>query len=227
MPWNQENQQHMQANFLNLPFINNIITDIKAVEAISKPWECDYAVLSAALFAIYFPLDWTPSPLPAYQWVIVPEYNHLERNHPDFTLFKVGNNNPSAIDIHAVFELKSRSGDSWYKLLEQMYGQADVAKNPLGRLWAVGQKGLEICFFNFDVLKNEDEQRDEFTSFDCLNLHGFSAEDLKKLGVAFLTTTNKEGSTRIAVIKWRLDDIRHQSYIHDMFIHIKNNDPYA
>ena len=60
-------------------------------------------------------------------------HQNLEGNHPNYTIFKVINH-PFKIQIHAVLELKSKAGDSWNKLLEQMYSQAEVAKNSRGRL---------------------------------------------------------------------------------------------
>lgn len=67
----------------------------------------------------------------------------MEDYHPDYTIFKVLNN-PLNLVEHLVVEVKSKAGDGWHKFLEQMYNQADAAKNNKGRLWAIGLKGLEI-----------------------------------------------------------------------------------
>ena len=101
--------------------------------------------------------------------VITPEFNYLENRHPDYTIFLI-TTNPYKAEIWAVIELKSKNGDSWAKLLEQLWDQADSAKMSNGKLWAIGQKGLEICIFEFDVSKFKEQKPDYYTNFNPLNL---------------------------------------------------------
>lgn len=62
-----------------------------------------------------------------------------------------------------------------------MYSQADVAKNSLGRLWAIGQKGHEICIVRFDVLSYHCQV--PYTNFEPLNLSNLNTVQLDQLGV--------------------------------------------
>lgn len=180
-------------------------------------WECDYSRITSAILPYYFHVT------PHNNWVITPEFNYLENNHPDYTIFKVLDN-PFRYKIHAVVELKSKTGASWNKLLEQMWYQADVAKNDDGRLWAIGQKGLEICIFRFDVLKYEDQVPDYYTHFEPLNLSNLSAPALDALDVKYEFCDNYDFA-RIALIKWRLDNINHIPYINRMFEYIRMLEP--
>jgi hypothetical protein len=100
-----------------------------------------------------------------------------------------------------------------------MWKQADVAKFNNGTLWAIGQKGLEICIFRFDVLSHQNE--DCFTNFEPLNLSHLTEAGLNQLGVKFLKTN----TGRIGLIKWKLDDDRHKPFIDHMFQYIRSRRP--
>jgi hypothetical protein len=147
----------------------------------------------------------------------------LENNHPDYTIFKFLND-PFTLQIHAVIVIKSKTGDSWFKLLEQMYAQADVAKKPTGKLWAIGQKGLEICFFRFDVSHYVDQKPDCFTNYEPLNLNNLTVPELNNLKVKF-EECNDNGFARIALLKWRLDNEDHIPHINDMFEFVSREEP--
>ena len=136
-------------SFLDWPHIFDIITYIKNREDSGEVlWECDYSFITSALLPYYFHHTHNTT------WVITPEYNHLENNHPDYTIFSI-TRNPFRAKIHAVVELKSKTGKSWEQLLKQMWVQCDVvvgsSDEPFAKLWAIGQKGLEICIFKFDL----------------------------------------------------------------------------
>ncbi len=180
-------------------------------------WECDYSCITSAILPYYFHVTHNNA------WVITPEYNYLEANQPDYTIFKVNkvNNNTYKLQIHAVVEIKSKVGDSWNKLLEQLYNQADVAKNAEGRLWAIGQKGFEICIFKFDVLKYQGQNPDRYTNFEPLNLSHLSEAELDNLNVKY-EHCDDHGFARIALIKWRLDNKDHIPYLNRMLEHIRN-----
>lgn len=156
-------------------------------------------------------------------WVITPEYNHLEGNHADYTIFSI-ETNPFSANIYAVVEVKSKTGNSWYKLLEQMWNQADVAKQDDGKLWAIGQKGLEICFFRFDVDKYQNQIPDCYTNFEPLNLNNLNTVQLDQLGVKY-EQCNDDNFARIALIKWRLDNTNHQPFINYMFQYVHSRKP--
>lgn len=122
------------------------------------------------------------------------------------------------------FEIKSKTGDSWLKLLEQMWTQSDVAKFPNGTLWAIGQKGLEICIFRFDISKYQNQKPDCFTNFEPLNLSNLNTVQLDQLKVKY-ELCDDNGFARIALIKWRLDDDRDKPYINHMFQYIHSRRP--
>lgn len=204
--------------FIDWPHINQIINNIKRRENNGEVlWECDYSFLTSAILPYYFHRTAHTT------WVITPEFNYLEGNHPDYTIFLIptGNWRYTAV-IHAVVEIKSKTGDSWSKMLEQMWNQADVAKDDDGRLWAIGQKGLEICIFKFDVLKYMNQEPDCYTNFEPLNLSNLNTVQLDQLGVKY-EECNDDGFARISLIKWRLDDPRHRPYIDRMFNYIRVN----
>lgn len=199
--------------FIDWPYINDIIKDTRDKELRGEVlWECDYSFVMGALLPYYYHTTANTS------WVIVPEFNYLQGNHPDYTIFNISRN-PYSAKIHAVVELKSKTGNSWFKILEQMWKQADVAKFSNGTLWAIGQKGLEICIFRFDVLRHQNE--DCFTNFEPLNLSRLNETGLNQLGVKFLKTN----TGRIGLIKWKLDDDRHKPFIDQMFQYTRSRRP--
>jgi hypothetical protein len=81
-----------------------------------------------------------------------------------------------------------------------MWTQADVAKNEDGRLWAIGKKGLDICFFRFDVSKFEDQIPDAYTNFEALNLKNLNTVQLDMIGVKYVEC-NDNGFARISLLK--------------------------
>ena len=175
--------------------------------------ECGYSRLTSAILPYYFHVSRN------LQWVITPEYNYMESTYPDYTIFLA---DPDyELDIKIVVEVKSKRGQSWFQLLEQMWNQADKCKDSNGKFWAVGQKGLEICVFRFNVFKFCDQEPDYFTHFKPLNLDNLSQPALDHLGVKYLCC-NDHGFDRIGIIRWRLDNPRHIPYIHHMFEYMRS-----
>lgn len=99
--------------------------------------ECDYSVITSAILPYYF------YPTPRATWIITPEYVLPENHKPDYTIF-LWSNNITELEcmIHVVVEVKSKTGHSWHKLLEQMWNQADKARGSKDSIWAIGQKGF-------------------------------------------------------------------------------------
>lgn len=129
---------HIKSNsvFLDWPHINDMILDVKKrIDNKEILWECDDYFIISGILPYYYHTSVRPA------WVITPEFNYLESNHPNYTIFNISTN-PYRRDIHVVVEVKSRTGDSWSKLLEQMWDQADMSKIYDGKLWAIGIKGL-------------------------------------------------------------------------------------
>lgn len=170
-------------------------------------WEGDYSRLFSAIIPYYFHVTHNTS------WVITPEFNYRENIHPDYTVFLVNNN--YHLLPYLIAEIKSRTGKSWMKLLEQMWYQCDLAKNDQGKIWAIGVKGLEISCFRFDISKYPSQVLDCYTNFEPLNLSHLTYAQLDALGVKYNICL--DGSTgRIGVIKWRLDNRLHWPYINHM-----------
>lgn len=105
-----------------------------------------------------------------------------------------------------------------------MWDQAEVAKNSEGWLWAIGQKGLEICFFKFDVKKFVDQDPDCYTHFEPLNLSKLNTTQLDNLKVKY-EQCNNDNFARICLIKWRLDEPDHWPYINRIFQYIMTRQP--
>lgn len=123
------------------------------------------------------------------------------------------------LDPYLVVEVKRAiGGDSWKKMLkDQLLDQCDAVKDISGRTWAIGQKGLEIYMFRFDVLKFEDDE--PYTNFDPINLNDWKKSDFYSLGIKY--ETNEDD--RITIIKWRLDDEDQVIFIHNMFTYLVDN----
>lgn len=196
--------------FVFWPYTNHMINDVKNRENNGETlWECDYSRLMSAILPYYFHVTHNRA------WVITPEFNTAENVKPDYTVYFVMNN-PFFLYPYLVAEIKSKTGDSWFKLLEQMWQQCDLVKNPSGKIWAIGQKGLEICFFRFDILAYRNQMPDCFTNFEPLNLSNLNYQQLNNMG-ANCVFCSDGNSQRIGLIKWRLDNNIHKPYINHMF----------
>lgn len=184
-------------------------------------YEDEVSRLTNILLSYYFPY--------VNGWCIAPEQNAGSNYHPDYTVSRVdltaGEKYGRAIP-HIAVEVKrpvSDGGVSWKVLLNQVWNAADASKHEItGRIWVIGQRGFEICFFIFDPLQYEDSR--DYTNFIPLNLNQWSAEDFKHFNIK-VKTENIHGQTEVRVIYWRLDDVYQSRYIHDMFIHVSNNMP--
>jgi hypothetical protein len=192
-----------------------MIEDIKKAENMCNPRECEYSRIVAAILSYYFHVTSNIA------WVIAPEYNYGGNVFPDYTIFLYDDDTDPSLIPHIVVEVKSKSGDSWYKLLEQMWGQANHIWYDSESSWAIGVKGLEICIFRFNALKYNDQIPDCFTHFEPLNLEKLSTPALDALNVKY-EMCNDNGFARIAVIKWRLDNPDHIPYIDHMFQYMRS-----
>lgn len=73
-----------------------MILDVKKrVDNKETFWECDYSFIISGILPYYYHTS-VRSAL-----IITPEFNYLENNHPDYTIFKISTN-PYKRDIHAV-----------------------------------------------------------------------------------------------------------------------------
>ena len=182
--------------------------------------ECDYSFIASGILPYYFHTTRNES------WVITPEFNSKEAYHPDYTIFSI-TTNPYKAEVYGVMEIKSKTGDSWNMLLDQMWNQANAANdanNGDGKLWAIGQKGMEICIFRFDLSRYQNQKPDQFTNFDPLNLSNLNVVQLDQLGVKY-EQCDDYGFARLALLKWRFDDDRHKPYIDHMFQYMHSRRP--
>ena len=196
--------------FNNWPHVGHLIQYVVNQERTGiNLWEGDYSIIMSAILPYYFHIIHN-RPL-----IITPEFNFQENLHPDYTVFLI-KYNPFSIGPFLISEIKSKTGDSWNKLLDQMWSQCDVSKNQSGKIWAVGQKGLEICLFRFDLTIFQNQEPDFYTNFEPLNLSNLTSDQLAHLGVQY-KLCDDNGTQRIGLIKWRLDNQNHWPYIHNMF----------
>lgn len=70
----------------------------------------------------------------------------------------------------------------------------------------------------------EDQKPQFFTNFELLNLENLNKVQLDGLGVKY-EECDDNGSNRLALLRWRLDNDNHKPYINNMFHHIRNNKP--
>jgi len=122
---------------------------------------------------------------------------------------------------HIVYEAKVHAGDGWPTLMDkQMWDQADSAKNDRGRIWAIAQRGFQVCVFKFYVRRLDNYG--SYDNFQPLNLRNFTENDLIFMDtdpvVEFVNNVRV-----IKVIKWKINDTSHYVYIDEMLNHIFNN----
>lgn len=120
-------------------------------------------------------------------------------------------------------EVKRPAIMSWKKWLDDpLHKQCDNhmannARQTNGRLWAMGQKGFEICLFLFDIHSNLN--LDHYNPFTAVNPRNYTADDLRHLDAEpFVEVVS--GAEEIIAITWRLDNPYHYIHIHEMFIHV-------
>ena len=122
-----------------------------------------------------------------------------------------------------MFEGKNHGARGWnYIFKNQIWEQTDATKNPNGRNWALVLKGFEVCVFWFDVTMYTD--RGDFENFKPLNLNNWSEQDLIYIGADPLVETIN-GTKYIQVIRWKLNDSTHWSYIEAMIDYILRHNP--
>lgn len=137
------------------------------------------------------------------------------------------NNNPPVLGEkldHAIVSA-FRSNLSWDNVLLDNYELCRVASGPNGKIWAIIQKGLEICVFIFNGSRlgtGSDESK--IQCFTPLNKENLSIDDLLRLNIEF-ETDFYSGAWEIRVIKWRIDDVRRVTSINDELYHVRLNSP--
>lgn len=122
----------------------------------------------------------------------------------------------------AMIEFKKWGVISWHNLVEgQLWNQADSLELN-GKLWVIALRGLEMGVFRFNHVDFPDDT-DTYTNFSPLNLNNFSDVDLNRLGIDHVTVSNNQNQDIVRVIQWRLDNVQHHGYIHDMLNYISQN----
>lgn len=100
---------------------------------------------------------------------------------------------------------------------DQAWEQADLVKNPNGRIWVIIQRDFELCIFKFDV--THFTSNGDFVNFKPLNLHRFSEKDLIEIDTNPLVEVINN-QRRIQVIRWKLNDDNHHGYLDEMLNYI-------
>lgn len=231
----------LQANVFNSPDVLAVINYLKARHNDKiKQFEADYSRLSSMILPYYFEYHrgWYISPEQWWGENHHPDYSvskvdlkdeieqgralpylfwELKRSNEDDD-FK-GDPDPVKDGKFTKKPVKVTTKYSWKQILNQMWNQCDAANmetNGNGKMWAIGQRGFEICFFKFDLLEFEDSI---YTNFEPLNLEGWPIYLFNVFEIA-LETEILENREEIRVIRWRLDNPLHHIYIHNMFMFV-------
>lgn len=184
--------------------------------------ESDFVALIAAILPYYFRHD---------IYVIAPESwgNDVggRTKRIDFVISQISLHQTPDYEYgqpvpNLMVESKNTTATSWRKLCDdQLWDEADSVKNPEGRMWVMANIGFKTCFFHFNVTGYTTGMK-EFINFSPLNLRNLSPEDLKYMDI--VPVIDPEDGT-IKVIPWDLGNEDHQVYIHEMFLHVRNNLP--
>lgn len=83
---------------------------------------------------------------------------------------------------------------------------------------------MEFCVFEFNINEYQNQIPDCFTNFKPLNLSNLNTVQLDQLNVKY-EQCDDNGIARIALIKWRLDNIQHRPYIDHMLQYIRSRRP--
>lgn len=172
--------------------------------------ECDYKLMLSVLLPFYF--KWEDN------WCILPDFTGSGGNTPDYLVVKINTDNGEGI-AHLLVQLKNEGDISWEEFIEnELWKKSNSFKNNKSEQWVMALIGFEICIFKFDINAYFSSST-KYTNFSPLNLNNFTKNELDNLGIKYDTEiyNNKE---IIRVIKWRLDDSNHVSYIHEMLTHI-------
>lgn len=201
-------------NYFNLPPSNLHTTELQSVinplalayifrlkDKIQRGFatrERDYYKIMALVLPQLFRLD--------YNWCIAPEFVLPGDYRPDYLVSIIITNYNDIYYGYSIdrllAEVKNRGAVSgWSLMKDQLWNQADAAKNNDGRFWVVAQIGFEICFFRFDVTSYPSFS-DYYTNFKVLNLRNLSEGDLEYLNIKYITEVT-DGIKSIRIIKWR------------------------
>lgn len=179
--------------------------------------ESDYILITTLLLNHYFPYS--------ENWCVAPEQVIDDNYKPDFIVSEIDTTEPNYGVSYPYLnvEVKRPRVMSWKKLLDdQLHKQCDIncGNNPRqtnGKLWAMGQKGFEICLFLFDIHINLN--LDNYTQFKAINPSNLTVATLKSLGARpFVKEIN--GVDVIIAITWKIDNPKHTKHIHEMFLYV-------
>lgn len=200
-------------NDVNIYYVINFLKNNQLNRV--RQYEADYSRLTSMILPYYYRY-----PL----FYISPEQRLGEAHHPDYTIGKpdnTGKNHPCLL-----VEVKKAGIDgsipSWAKHLDQMWDQCDAANtdnNGNGRMWAIAQRGLTICFFKFDL--NRFQNGTLYTNFIPVVPDGWTIATFIQHGIE-IKTEYINGREEIRLIHWKLDNPSHLRYIHGMFNYISN-----
>lgn len=205
------------ALFIDKPITKAAIENLRSKQFNPGVRESDYILITALLLYNYFPYS--------EDWCVAPEQVIDDNYKPDFIVSEIDTTQPEYGVSYPYLnvEVKRAAIISWKRLLDdQLHKQCDInsannARQTNGRLWAMGQKGFEICLFLFDIHSNL--SLNNYNQFKAVNPRNHSADSLRKLNAKpFVETIN--GVDEIIAISWRIDNPAHHIHIHEMFLHI-------
>lgn len=217
----------IESNFYSNEVVRALIINlVNKLQQNIIPWESEIYKISSSLLNHYYPMghNWVVS----HQQQVTDQY---VKKIPDHTVNYINliHNDPGYGNTypHIQVEVKRPSTsfntkELWANTLEQMWDQCDFSKNNDGKIWAIVIIGKYISFFNFNVADDGHSSDSRYDNFNCLNLENKNYYELLSLGIECDVDIIR-GTYLLNVIKWDMSNPRHTNFIHNMFIHLRDN----
>lgn len=152
--------------------------------------------------------------------------NREIRKEADYVVWK-SDNSPLRLGdrVDHVIVSVFNSGTTWDIALLDSYKLCSNACDSNGKIWAIIQKGFEICVFIFNGTRLIDNTN--LSKIQCyipLNLDNLSIDDLVNLNLDF-KTDYYNGVREIRVIQWKTDELRFVVSVNNQLIYVGQNSP--
>ena len=218
----------MRRSVFELKRIKDLITNIRTKQDNNDDLtESDYNLIMTAILPHYFPynIGWI---IGAEIWNIDPTVKHGRADHVVLWI-EDGNSgfNRNIGDIlpYVVYEGKKHKAYTWENLLaDQLFAECEGLIIDGKRIWAIGQIGLEMCVFRFDLDNYKVPGKDfSYEHFSPLNINNWTPAQLDARQIKHITKSYGHNTYITHVIRWELDNPMHQIIIHDMLQYIASH----